>query len=182
MLYIEEDLLSEVGKGHKSEGDGDPTSSAQVDCWLFNDQRSSQGSFRCHPIPLINQENQIQSLPPYFTTLPLNPHFFTFLTLIDAFHLQVAYRLNPNGLMSNVGWFAGFIGCFSPMWRMIGKGKQQEIEKGRNNLASTTNNSVRDINYDAKKYQYLEWLFCMSTLVYYTKANVILMIIALKYG
>ena len=65
-----------------------------------------------------------------------------YVTFIDAFNLQVAYRLNPNGLMSNVGWFAGFIGCFSPMWRMIGKGKQQEIEKGRNNLASTTNNSV----------------------------------------
>jgi len=31
--------------------------------------------------------------------------------------------------MSNVGWFAGFIGCFKPMWMMIGKGKQPEIEK-----------------------------------------------------
>ena len=37
---------------------------------------------------------------------------------------------NANGLMSNVGWFAGFIGCFKPMWMMIGKGKQPEIEKG----------------------------------------------------
>ena len=42
---------------------------------------------------------------------------------------QVAYRLNGNGLISNVGWFAGFIGCFKPMWMMIGKGKTPEMEK-----------------------------------------------------
>ena len=49
----------------------------------------------------------------------------------NCFIPKVAYRLNnANGLMSNAGWFAGFIGCFKPMWMMIGKGKQQEIEKG----------------------------------------------------
>ena len=42
---------------------------------------------------------------------------------------QVAYRLNAPGLISNVGWFAGFIGCFKPVWMMIGKNKPQEIEK-----------------------------------------------------
>ena len=41
--------------------------------------------------------------------------------------MQVAYRLNGNGLISNVGWFAGFIGCFKPMWMMIGKGKTPEM-------------------------------------------------------
>ena len=50
--------------------------------------------------------------------------------LTESANPQVAYRLNAPGLMSNVGWFAGFIGCFKPMWMMMGKGKQQEIEKG----------------------------------------------------
>ena len=42
---------------------------------------------------------------------------------------QVTYRLNAPGLISKVGWFAGFIGCFKPVWMMIGKNKPQEIEK-----------------------------------------------------
>ena len=88
LLYIEEDLLSEVGKGHKSEGDTEEhKSSAQV-----------------RLCPVYNLETN--------------------------FLLQVAYRLNANGLIGNVGWFAGFMGCFKPMWMMMGKGKQQEIEKG----------------------------------------------------
>ena len=35
LLYIEEDLLSEVGKGHKSEGDSqEQNPAAQVRYWL----------------------------------------------------------------------------------------------------------------------------------------------------
>merc|ERR1719477_371351 len=44
---------------------------------------------------------------------------------------QVAYRvpLNPAGLVSNVGWLDGLMGCFKPMWMIIGKTKPPELEK-----------------------------------------------------
>ena len=61
---------------------------------------------------------------PSLRSVPLRP------VIIDQNLLsQVAYRLNAPGLISNVGWFAGFIGCFKPVWMMIGKNKPQEIEK-----------------------------------------------------
>ena len=97
MLYIEEDLLSEVGKGHKSDGDPqDPATNAQVTIYKI--------------LHFVRTKQSRQ--------------------LTESANPQVAYRLNAPGLMSNVGWFAGFIGCFKPMWMMMGKGKQQEIEKG----------------------------------------------------
>ena len=48
--------------------------------------------------------------------------------------MQVAYRLNSGGVIPSVGWLDGFIGCFKPMWLMIGKGKPQEQEKGKVNV------------------------------------------------
>ena len=99
MLYIEEDLLSEVGKGHKSDGDPqDPATNAQVTIYT-----------QCYISSVDTKQSR---------------------HLTESANPQVAYRLNAPGLMSNVGWFAGFIGCFKPMWMMMGKGKQQEIEKG----------------------------------------------------
>ena len=104
LLYIEEDLLSEVGKGHKSDGDPqDPATNAQVTV-----------------VFVLNNIYMVLS-----TRLWLQSRHLT-----ESANPQVAYRLNAPGLMSNVGWFAGFIGCFKPMWMMMGKGKQQEIEKG----------------------------------------------------
>ena len=61
---------------------------------------------------------------PSLRSVPLRP-VISDLNLLS----QVAYRLNAPGLISNVGWFAGFIGCFKPVWMMIGKNKPQEIEK-----------------------------------------------------
>jgi len=81
MLYIEDDILSprnlspvllDLGKGHKSDGDGET---------------------------------------------PASPS-------------QVAYRLpfNNSDINSNGGWFDGLMGCFRPMWTIMGKTKPTEIE------------------------------------------------------
>ena len=42
--------------------------------------------------------------------------------------VEVAYRvpLNP----ADGGWFDGLIGCFKPMWMIMGKTKSPDLEKG----------------------------------------------------
>ena len=62
--------------------------------------------------------------------------------------VQVAYRvpLNPAGLVSNVGWFDGLMGCFKPMWMIIGKAKPPEIEKGMVHVINFFNAWTNNIN------------------------------------
>ena len=85
-------------------------------------------------------------------------------SLKTDFLVQVAYRLNANGLMGNAGWFAGFMGCFKPMWMMMGKqGKQKEIEKGktwhrRQRFLSFINLSSDDWEIPFEAIQDLQWL------------------------